>query len=215
MFYQKEMEKILRFGDVLRGYIFINTTIKKPILDIPKEKEDNYKIYVEIPKYSAVLTPCCSIGEGKKITLCPLEIVKSDFLKNPNWIKDLTKINREMEPEEALPPEKWKDLKEDEQKKRKEEGRGYVELDYFIYDENELFDEYPIKDKNIKYYMIDFKKAYSIKCDMIKRPEKTKPEDVIIKSKILQLTIEARGELRDKIAYYYGRVPEEDKVLED
>jgi len=33
--------------------------------------------------------------------------------------------------------------------------------------------------------------------------------------KVLELTIKARGELRDKIAYYYGRPPKEDLILED
>ena len=55
-----------------------------------------------------------------------------------------------------------------------------------------------------------------MKCTMIKRPEELKPEDApIIESKVLQLSIQARSELRDKITYYYSRIPEEDVILGD
>lgn len=49
---------------------------------------------------------------------------------------------------------------------------------------------------------------------IIKNQIKT-PEDAPLESKCLQLSIQARSELRDKIAYYYARIPKEDKILED
>ncbi len=37
----------------------------------------------------------------------------------------------------------------------------------------------------------------------------------LLNSKILQLTIETRKELRDKLSNYYGRTPKEDEIEMD
>jgi hypothetical protein len=55
--------------------------------------------------------------------------------------------------------------------------------------------------------MIDFKNSYKINCNKIKSPK-----DAPLNKKILQLSITSRSELREKIAYYYGRIPEEDLI---
>ena len=64
--------------------------------------------------------------------------------------------------------------------------------------------------KNIEtnYYMADFRNTYKLYCDKIKSSEKAPLE-----SKCLQLSVQARSELRDKISYYYARIPKEDKIL--
>ncbi|NQE06295.1 hypothetical protein C5S32_10545 [ANME-1 cluster archaeon GoMg1] len=66
--------------------------------------------------------------------------------------------------------------------------------------------------KNIEtnYYILDFRNTYKLNCEKIKTLE-----DAPLESKCLQLPIQARSELRDKIAYYYARIPKEDKILED
>ena len=53
--------------------------------------------------------------------------------------------------------------------------------------------------------MIDFKDTYKINCDKI-----NKPQNELVNSKCLQLSIESRSELREKISYFYGRVPKDD-----
>ena len=58
------------------------------------------------------------------------------------------------------------------------------------------------------YYMVDFRNTYKLYCDKIKSPEKAPLE-----SKCSQLSVQARSELRDKISYYYERIPKEDKIL--
>ena len=40
-------------------------------------------------------------------------------------------------------------------------------------------------------------------------------ENSPLDSKCLQLSIQTRSELRDKIAYYYARIPREDRIAED
>ena len=213
MFYAEETDNYLRFGDVVRGYILPNTTIKEPILSF-KSESHNYTIDVEMP-YSVVLTPCCSIGEST-ISLTPLIKVRSNFFKNPYFAEDLTRINRKMEPQQAHSPGEWKNFSLEEQQRYLAEGINYALLNLFIYDENEIFKKYTLRKREITYYMINFKGTYTMKCAMIKRPEELKPEDApIIESKVLQLSIQARSELRDKIVYYYSRIPEEDEILED
>ncbi len=213
MFYAEETDNYLRFGDVVRGYILPNTTIKEPILSF-KSESHNYTIDVEMP-YSVVLTPCCSIGEST-ISLTPLIKVRSNFFKNPYFAEDLTRINRMMEPQQAHSPDEWEKFSLEEQQRYLAEEINYALLNLFIYEESEKFKKYTLRRREITYYMINFKNIYTTKCTMIKRPEELKPEDApIIESKVLQLSIQARSELRDKIAYYYSRIPEEDEILED
>ncbi len=58
------------------------------------------------------------------------------------------------------------------------------------------------------YYMIDFLRTYKVNSEII-----VKGGTAPASTKYLQLTPTARQELRDKIAYFYGRVPDEDRIL--
>jgi hypothetical protein len=97
----------------------------------------------------------------------------------------------------------------EEQAERLSAKPGYVFLEVFIYKEHDLFPQYtiPRKEGNIttRYYMIDFRYAFRVNCDKITR----KQQDPL-GAKRLQLSISTRAELRDKISFYYSRVPEED-----
>jgi hypothetical protein len=212
MFYEEKVDNALRFGDVLRGYIAITPSIKGPILEASTLNE-GYNIDVNLPIFSVVLSPCCSIGHDI-ISLTPLIKVRNAFFDNPYFREDLTRINRKMEPEQTVPPNIWEKFPSEEKQKRSEEGYGYTFLELFIYEKNNLLAKYTIhrKQENIEtnYYMIDFRNTYKLNCEKIKTPE-----DAPLESKCLQLSIQARSELRDKIAYYYARIPKEDKILED
>jgi len=208
MFYQKEIKKELRFGDILKGYILVSSNIEEPKLNI------DFKINVKVPDYCVVLSPCCSIGD-KIISLSPLIHIFSDFFNNPYFKEDLIRINRKMLPEQSVAPRVWEGFSPEEKKRRKSLGKIYALVDLFIYKENELFPEYPIPrmhEENIKtkYYMIDFKNTYKLNCKKI-----VNPKDFPLESRCLQLTKDTRSELRFKIANYYSRVPKEDKILED
>lgn len=214
MFYQEEIDrKLLRFGDVLKGYIAADITIIEPVLSMKSECHD-YKVEIELPDYSVVLTPCCSIGDNV-ITLAPLIKLRSDFFKNPHFVEDFTIINRAIDPEKSYGPAEWDKLSPENIEYLKMQGKIYTLVYLFIYEENDLFQKYNMRGHETNYYMIDFKKTYKLKCSLIKRPEKTPEDSLILQSKCLQLSIQARSELRDKMSYYYGRTPEEDKILED
>jgi hypothetical protein len=214
MFYQKEMDKALRFGDILKGFILAAPSIKEP------GSHKNYKIDVNVPAYCVVLSPCCSIGE-KVISLSPLIEVRNSFFDNPHFEEDLTRINRVMEPQQTVSPDVWDEFPPEEKRRRLEEGRAYAFLELFIYEKNDLFPKYTIhrKQKNkeretmpieTNYYMIDFRNTSKLNCERI-----INPKDAPLESKCLQLSIQARSELRDKIAYYYARIPKEDKIFQD
>ena len=212
MFYEQKCDNALRFGDVIRGYVNINTTIKGPILDY-KCLNESYTLDIGLPQFCVVLSPCCSIGENI-ISLTPLIKVHKAFFYNPHFAEDLTIINRKMNPEQTLPPKAWETLLTEEKEKRLKEGFTYASVALFIYEKNDLFEPYlfNIEGEEIetKYYMIDFRNIYKINCNKIISPKKSPLE-----SKCLQLSIQARSELRDKIAYYFARVPEEDQIFEE
>jgi len=98
------MDSVLRFGDVVRGFILAKPEYSEP--SILFKEEHYYRIDVDVPEYSVVLTPCCSI-EGNIISLTPLVKVIANLLKNPYYAEDLTRINRLMNAEQSMLPEKW------------------------------------------------------------------------------------------------------------
>lgn len=216
MFYDKNIDNVLRFGDVLRGYITITPNIKIPFLT-PSDLNEGYNVNINLPIFSVIISPCCSIGDGI-ISLIPLIKLRNTFFNNPYFTEDLTRLNREMEPQLAVSPYVWNGLSLEEKQRRLQEGKkgkGYTFLEIFIYEKCDLFPEYTVdmrQGENIQtnYYMIDFRNTYKLYCDKIKSPEKAPLE-----SKCLQLSLQTRAELRDKISYYYARIPKEDEILED
>jgi hypothetical protein len=214
MFYEKNIDNALRFGDVLKGYISITPNIKGPIL-VPSALMEGYNIDINLPVFSVIISPCCSIGE-EMISLTPLIKVYHYFFNNTYFKEDLTRINREMEPQQAVSSNKWDSLTPEDKQKRIKVGKAYAFLGFFIYEECDLFKPYVLRRRQVeegietKYYMIDFRNTYKLNCKKIKTPK-----DAPIESKFLQLSNQVRKELRHKISSYYARVPKEDEILED
>ena len=205
MFYIEDQSNALRFGDVLKGFPLTTPSIEKPILD---NSGKNCNVAVKFDQFSVVMDPCCSIGE-KLVSLNPL-IKILDFFNNPYLKEDLTRVNREMDPEQSLSPLKWNSLPVIEKAKREAIGLGYAFLNLFIYQEHEVFREYSVNNKRkeeikTNYFMIDFRNTYKLDCEKI-----VTPIDAPLEAKILELSIETRSELRNKISFYYGRIPKED-----
>jgi hypothetical protein len=209
MFFAEETDKALRFGDVINGFVLAASNIKNP--DFTSE----YQLDINTPIHSVILSPCCSIGD-KKISLTPLIKIKQDFFENQYFADDLTRINRKMEPRQSVSEIAWSKMPPEEQLKRLKEGLGYALVDYFIYEQNNLLAKYTLKKKGssteieTNYYMIDFRNIYKINCDKV-----VSPTDSPVHKKELQLSIKARGELRDKITNYYSRIPKEDITGEE
>lgn len=214
MFYQTHLDTVLRFGDVLKGFITTTPFIDDPML---KSIGNGYKIEVSFPNFSVIISPCCSIGP-KLISLTPLIEIRRSFFDNPYFAEDFTRINRKMKPEFTVPPIIWDSFQIEEKSKRLAVGLDYAFLYLFLYEKSDSLPPYKIhrREENIKttHYMIDFRNTYCINCDKIGNPGEEIKNDVL-NSKILQLTIETRKELRDKLSNYYGRTPKEDEIEMD
>ncbi len=203
-FYEDKPEPKLRFGDIITGFQVAFPQIHKPITTIPCD----WGISVIQPLYLVILTPCCSI-EKKSFNLAPLFQIRPAFLDNEYFKSDLTHINRKVQPELSVPREIWENkLPPERKEKLLAAGVSYTNLEIFIYAPHDLLEKYILNRKppiKMGYYLIDFKTICRIDCNEIER-EKNAPTV----TKILQLTIPVRQELREKLAFYYGRVPDED-----
>lgn len=231
MFYLDTIEQRLRFGDVLEGYLSTIPKINQPFVE---NSNQPYQIDVTLPNFCVVMDPCCNIG-GWSISLTPLTQVRSHWWDNPYLAKDMTKINREMNPKQVMHPIQWNRLSLKEKLEMITAEPQHNQLNFFVYEEHNAFPSYTVKResryeekvdatnnlpifKQIKkdvefqttYYMIDFKSIYHVECEKISKPDKELDEKVS-RSKILQLSIKTRNELRDKMAFYFGNPPDEDR----
>lgn len=204
MSYQEEVDQALRFGDVLTGCVLAASNIEEP------GKVAEYSIGVKTPAHCVVLSPCCSISD-RVVSLSPLIQVRPAFFDNPYLEEDLTRVNRLMEPQQSVPPRVWDSWDAELKQKSLAEGLTYAFLELFVYDRNGLFRPYPVHrrgdTRETNYYMMDFRNAYKVDCSKI-----ISPTNAPVSAKCLQLDIDTRAELRNKISAYYGRVPTEDLV---
>jgi hypothetical protein len=212
VFYDDNPQEFLRFGDVVRGFIVTEFNLKQPVFGADTQ-DYFYRTESKIPGYCAVLTPCCSIGESAMLLLTPLKPILRDFIKNPYFVEDLTRINRLMKAEESMPPDRWSQLQVAERLRRQAAGQAFASLSHFIYEGHALLKKYPLRGADVGHYMIDFQDILTVRCQMIKRPEAMGTDDQpIVKSKVLQLSVAARADLRAKISHYFYRPPAEDVV---
>jgi len=196
----------LRFGDVLHGLVQCTPSIDNPKPDGNVE----FKINVSTSNYFAVISPCCSIGPSI-ILLAPLLQLTSKFFNNPHFVKDFTKINSLIPVEESIAPDKWINLPTEEKTEKLQQREVFVHVEYFIYDDHPLLPKYKLtvrkEEKVLGTYVIDFRHTFQLHCEQI-QPSKHSPLDF----KILQLSIDTRQTLRDKITKFYSRVPKEDII---
>jgi len=206
MFYESEPQAVLRFGDVVRGYVLSAPQIDSPGTSPPVR----YRVEVHSPKFAVIMSPCCSIGDGT-LAISPLIEVRPQFFWNPYFAENLTNINRPMPAEKAVWPDEWAKLTPEDKQKRMSDGDAYALVEYFIYAPHDLLPPYAVKcpggSSETGCYMLDFRRICRIECNKI-----VKPEQAPLETKVLQISIETRGELRDKLAWYFGRTPKEDML---
>jgi hypothetical protein len=218
-FYAEQWSDNLRLGDVVTGYVLADPNHAEPI----KNSFVDYKVEVKLPPLLVVLTPCCSIG-AKTVLLVPLERVNRKIVvlfKNLNYINNMTLLNLPHSPEE------WKQLDEDVTPDPKEK-LTYAHDNLFFYDstEDETLRKYPVRLKKngnefeefeSGYYVIDFRHASKINCNCIvhEKDNRSDYREALSKArgtKILELSKKSRSELRNKLAFYYSRIPDVDSM---
>jgi hypothetical protein len=214
MFYAEQSSGKLRFGDVVSGYVTAIPDQEKPIV----ESFVGYGVRVNLDPNLVVLTPCCSIKEHA-MSVAPLIPARrrSLFFKNENYKKDMTLLNYPRLPKE------WRELGEEEVTSESEEAQVYVHDSIFIYSDNKQLPRYNVKlNKDVEfesgYYYIDFRYITNVKCSCIVHEAEDIPKPKydalllqMLSSKKLELSVETRSDLRNKLAYYFLRIPEEDR----
>lgn len=203
MFYQSDNQDVnLRFGDVISGFQFLSL-----IFDDLPSKPNEFNLQITHKEYFVILTPCCSIEDGI-LVITPLEELRINFFENPYYVQDFTRINRIASVKDILPEKAWDQMPEEERLIKLAQEPDYPFIELFVYSDHPLLPRYSIKKKSFVietgYYMINFKNILKINSKVFNRPVKY--------PKILELTIHTREELRKKIANYYLRVPQEDKI---
>ena len=187
--------------------------IKKPMI---MNEEHNYKVDINFPNLCVILSPCCTISEKTRndgiIAMSPLIPIWVGFFDNPYFKEDLLRINRKMNPEQSVTPHIWATFPPEEQGKRMAEGIAYAFLELFMYQEHEYLPEYTLTNPKresfqTKFFMIDFRNNFKVNCEALKEGKET-----LSGARLLQLSVNTRNELREKIASFYGRVPKEDKL---
>jgi hypothetical protein len=105
-------------------------------------------------------------------------------------------------------------LSEEQKQAKLSQPKGYAFEYYFFYKENDIFPEYEVNLKinnyRIRFYLIDFRHIYPLKCDKINRNQ---IHEKILRSKCLELTVFTREELRNKLAHYFGRPTQDDEAI--
>lgn len=203
-FYEHSPERVLRFGDVIRGFQFATPQTHTPSLETQKD----WDIAVSVPEYAAVMTPCCSI-EGKAIALAPLVQIRPGFLNNEHLAEDLTRINEKVAPEQSIASHSWETLPPERRQSLIAKGPSYVFIDCFIYQAHDLLRRYVLHCKSgqieVGQYMVDLKSICRVDCNLVNRDSPAPPG-----TKILQLSVATREAMRNKLSHYYGRAAEED-----
>jgi hypothetical protein len=205
MFYEEgKADAALRFGDVVTGFV-----LGAVEFDSPGSANPEYCIQVSSGIRAVVLTPCCDIREGR-LLLVPLRKINSKWLDNPHFADDLTVINRTMSPERVFSPEAWQKMPQGNRDERLAKGEGYAELPWFVYAPHDLLPRYPVKGgkAEVGHYAIDFRQVLSVGC-----AEVLSPTNAPGATRVLRLSIDARYDLRQKLAYFYGRPAPEDEEL--
>jgi len=205
-FYDQHPGHVLRLGDVLRGLPAI-----EPVLATlaPNLADPGYTAAIRHPEHSVVMSPCCSIERGV-LSVAPLVRVPVSLFANPYVAEDLTRLNRPMLPEQALPPAAWAELSDGERTRRMAQGPAYGFVEVFVYASHALLRPYELTGKDriprvVEHYMVDFRTAYRVSCHQVQR--RPAPGTIL---KVLQLSALARDSLRGKLSNYFTRVPEED-----
>lgn len=211
MFYEEQQDSHLRFGDIISEQEITYLRLKEE----KTYNSPNSNLCLSKPKFSVVITPCCSISNSQ-IALTPLIEIEPKTYRNEYFAEDVTRINKLIPANKKVPSEIFKKMTPIEQSDMLRSGSTFEFLDFFVYEKMDLFDTYKIKcywDKEnnmpnitVQDHMIDFR----IISHVISQNLNKTSENLLLRKKVAQLSKISRSSLRDKISSYYAKAPIED-----
>jgi hypothetical protein len=206
-FYSELPEDCLLLGDIVTGFRAVLPQLHNPSSD---DGLAELGITVTRPEYFAVTTPCCSVG-NQQISLAPLVQIRPTWLTNPYLEEDPTRINVQGPAERFVPPDSWRRMTPEQKQAKIEAGSVYGFVECFVYAPHDLLRVYDVKGakggRKSAHWLLEFGSAFRVNCDKIGR-NGAAPAGI----KILQLSPQARQQLREKIKEYFGRIPAEDQT---
>jgi len=207
MFYENKKPDSLRLGDILQDFYSVI-----PIIDNPNSELSKQNLSIDISyKYHVLLSPCCSIKDGI-LLLSPLLQIDDLFFNIRYFRENHLLFNEEVANYKRYSEKRWGKLSEKEKERSEMKEIKYAFYHYFFFEEHDKLEKYETRIGKINYYMIDFRKIFSIKCCKIQAKNGRQIEPPL-ETKILELTDQARNILRDKIVHFFHRPSLEDTII--
>lgn len=235
MFYEDAIENNLRFGDVVKGFVSLIPKLNKPFGNMSIEIQNpQFSVVLdpccEIGKGTVLLSPLEEISQQ----LLDIPILSADITG-----KDLILINKQQQAKDYFYPTEWNSLSAESKKDLLGDKPEFVWQSLFVYEGHYYFPTYTVKRKkkyrqvidpetglpkyeevaepvvlSISHRMINFKAIYRVNCEDITSSQKAgkSASDDILSSIVLRLSTENRNQLRQKMAYYFGKTPKEDET---
>lgn len=180
------------------------------------DKNNEFSIKISNIEMFVILTPCCSI-EHKEAIIVPLKkinekLIVSEFLRDNLLLVNMP-INKKISMGEQAYNKTLEKMPLEEQILFRNINVSYEFCDYFVFDGNDKFKEYSLERKRGKDDII----SITTRCHMISFKDAMRVNSSIFErngtcNKILELTPVTRKTLRDKLVFFYSRVPDEDKI---
>lgn len=203
MFYKMPLDQNkLRQGDVAAGLISFGAIAYKFLSgnDICEfDSKPCFGIDLRF-NYNVVMTPCCQIKKVDYISFCPLYPVSKKItnLRNKEYLnEDPVRINAPVPADKCVSDYYWNEkLTEEQRQMRIQKGKQYTYLRFFVFQKH--------KDILGENMAIDFSDIFCIR-----RKDLGDFLEKILPVKVLQLSDDTRGNLRQKLIKYFSN-PEED-----
>lgn len=213
MFYSETHQALLRFGDVLECFPSAHAVVETPAATQPGQGEFEIQLAQNL---AVILTPCCEIGKSVHLTLAPLyPLSRWPYpLKNEYFREDPLRLNCRTDPERCVPHREWAMMDELERQDRLSKGPVFAFNYVFVYPNQPpvLSDaefDFDLGDGRqtytSKWHYVDFHDAYRVRITKERHKE-------FADEKKLELTVDNRNALREKLSQFYGQIPEEDRV---
>ncbi|WP_371801693.1 hypothetical protein [Candidatus Lokiarchaeum ossiferum] len=203
----------LRQGDILQGYLKISPKINGPI-NKTNYLDFQYELNCEFPKFSVIITQCCSIKD-QMICMAPLKKINSFLVNNPELIENPVPLNSPIKKIKIYHPKSLLKMPTSYHEKIIAEDEVLHHISLFFFEGHDELPQYSVYIKefaethNTSAYYVDFREISHFKCPNI---EKDHFSADILKSKVLELTIDGRNAFRSKLHEFFCRTPKEDLI---